>query len=306
MGRPNDPDAIEAALDELYRVDPAQFVETRKRLAADLRGAGEKDAAKALLAARRPTVAAWALNQLSRRRPEIVAELLARSRELEAAQVGALTGSREGMRDATRAQRRALADATEAALAALGDRATDGFRTQILSTLHAAAADEEVGELLRRGRLVREVSGPSGFPDGPNLTLVPDLDRPVAPAPSKAKKAPPPASAPSGAVANETAAVAQRPRVEREQERERAALELAQRRIAEADAAAAAAQEAAVVAEAAAVEARRRVVQLHEDLEGARRDARSADEAAARTRREWTRLTRAATRLRSRGSPAGT
>src|SRR6476660_475911 len=59
-----DPDA---ALDELYGVEPSAFVATRKKLAADLRAAGDKDGARALLAARRPSTAAWALNQLARR-----------------------------------------------------------------------------------------------------------------------------------------------------------------------------------------------------------------------------------------------
>ena len=189
MPAPGNADSLDAALDELYGVDPADFVDTRKRLAADLRAAGDKDAAKSVQAARRPTTAAWALNQLRRTDPDLVDAFLDRSRELQAAQTGALAGGRETMRDATRAQRQALADATDAAIAALGDRATDGFRTQIVSTLHAASADDAVGEQLRQGRLVRELTGSTGFPDGPNLTLVPDLEQPAPPATSEAPEA---------------------------------------------------------------------------------------------------------------------
>ena len=169
------PPSLEAALDELYGVEPDEFVATRKRLAADLRGAEAKDAAKTVLAARRPTTAAWALNQLSRRQPELVESLLDLSRELEAAQTRARAGDRDAMREATRAQRAALAAATDGALVPLGERANDSYRAQILATLHAASADETVGAQLRNGRLIREASGSTGFPDGPNLTLVPEL-----------------------------------------------------------------------------------------------------------------------------------
>ena len=81
-------DALEAALDELYGVDQSEFVAARKRLAADLRTAGDKDGAKILQAARRPTTAAWALNQLSRHEPALVESFLEAGRELQAAQIG--------------------------------------------------------------------------------------------------------------------------------------------------------------------------------------------------------------------------
>jgi hypothetical protein len=221
---------------------------------------------------------------------------LARSRELQAAQTGELAGGREAVRDATRVQRSVLAEVTEASVAMLGDRATDAYRTQILSTLHAASADEGVADQLRRGRLVREVSGSTGFPEAPSLTLVPDLEpRPRAATPKRPKRAPidvtPPR--PSG----EKAELAS----QRRSELERAALQQTKRRLEAADAEAESAQETAVAAEAVAGETRARVIQLQDDLEAARREARSADDTAARARREATRLARAATKLRSKG-----
>jgi hypothetical protein len=167
-------DALEPALDELYGADAADFVATRKRLAGELRTAGDKDAAKQLLAARRPSTSAWALNQLARRDPDVLETLLDRSAELRAAQTRALSGQSDALRGAMRSHRDALDAATDSALAVLGDRATDAFRSEIISTLRAASADEEVGETLRVGRIVREVSA-SGFPEVAGLTLVPDL-----------------------------------------------------------------------------------------------------------------------------------
>jgi hypothetical protein len=92
--------ACEAALDELYDVDPSEFTATRTRLAAALR-ASDPDAAKAVKAARRPTTAAWAMNRVSRDQPELVDGYLDRSAELRDAQAGALDGGREALRDAT-------------------------------------------------------------------------------------------------------------------------------------------------------------------------------------------------------------
>ena len=75
-------DSLETALDELYGSDPADFVAVRKQIAARLRGAGERDAATTVLAARRPTAAAAALNQLAREQPEMITALLERSADL--------------------------------------------------------------------------------------------------------------------------------------------------------------------------------------------------------------------------------
>ena len=54
----------ESAVQELYQAPLAQFVTERKRLATELRAAGDRDGATALLARKRPTVSAWVINQL--------------------------------------------------------------------------------------------------------------------------------------------------------------------------------------------------------------------------------------------------
>ena len=77
---------LDDALDELYGVDAGEFVAVRKRLSAALRSDGDKDGAKELLAARRPSTSAWALNQVARRQPELVDDLLEASSALFAAQ----------------------------------------------------------------------------------------------------------------------------------------------------------------------------------------------------------------------------
>jgi hypothetical protein len=297
---------LEAALDALYDVDPSEFTATRTRLATELR-ASDPGGAKAVKAARRPTTAAWAMNRVSRDDPALVTGYLDRSAELRDAQGGALEGGREALRDATRAQRDALAGLTDAALAVLGDRANDGYRAQIVATLHAAVVDDAVGEQLRRGRIVKEVSGSSGFPAVPELTVVPPLpaERPAkkrAPKRPRAKAASAPAAEPLAEQrrAKEEEATA---RVEADAAAtagREARAERLRRQLAEAEAAAESARDEADAAEAAATAAHTQARQLEEDLEVARRAAREADTAAARARRDAAQLARAATRLRTR------
>jgi hypothetical protein len=295
--------ALEAALDELYDVEPPEFTATRTRLAAALR-ASDPDGAKTVKAARRPTTAAWAMNRVSRDDPGLVAAYLDRSSALRDAQAGAVDGGRDALREATRAQRDALADLTDGALAVLGERANDGYRAQIVATLHAAVIDDAVGEQLRRGRLVKEVSGTSGFPTVPELTVVPPLpvERPAkkkAPRRPRAKAAEPggaaPAEAPDAAAEHAAAQAAAAANASREARAERT-----RRQLADAEEAAAAAQTAAEAAEEAARTAHARALQLEADLDAARRAAREADTTAARARREAAQLARAATRLRTR------
>jgi hypothetical protein len=258
-------DSLDDALDELYAVDPSQFVSVRKSLAARLRDAGDRDAAKELQSARRPTKAAWVLNQLTRQHPDIVEALLDRSRALRAAQQRAITGRPDELRGATGAQRDALADAREAALRIAGAGATEAVRTQVGDTLLAASADDEVGEQLRLGRLVHESSGGTGFPDAGGLRLVPSpsvRSKPAGPRRSPAR------SARDGSRDQEH----QRARAAEEKEAERArAAELVALREAQRQA-----REDLSAAEDALRRAEARAQRLRDDLESAREDARRA------------------------------
>jgi hypothetical protein len=255
---------LDAALDELYGADPAEFVAVRKQLSASLRAAGDKDGAKQLLAARRPSTSAWALNQVARREPRVVETLLDASRALYAAQTRG-SNKPDVLRDAIRAHREAIDATADAALAVLGGRANDKFRSEIVSTLRAVSTDEEAEEQLRTGRVVREASA-SGFPDSTGLTLVPDL--PIAKARPKAKgkqqTAGPARPAPRRRQDKNAADVAARAERDREAQ-QRAALALKE-----------AARHEAEAAEAEAAQAQARVDELHNELEAARRELMKA------------------------------
>jgi hypothetical protein len=256
---------LETALDELYGVDPSEFVAVRKRLSASLRSAGEKDAAKELQAARRPSTSAWALNQVARRQPQLVESLLDASRALFAAQTRG-SNKPDVLRDAIREHREVIDATADAALAVLGDRANDKFRSEIVSTLRAVSTDDEVSEQVRVGRIVREASA-SGFPDAAGLTLVPDLPAPKPKASGKAKPAKGSKRADADPAANTDAAdkAAEAARAREEKRRADLALKEAARQDAEA-------------ADVEADRAQARVDELQDTLEAARRELRTARE----------------------------
>ncbi|MFN8075626.1 MAG: hypothetical protein U0Q15_09420 [Kineosporiaceae bacterium] len=142
------------AVARLYVASPAGFVAARKALAATLKAAGRAEDATAVLALRKPTAAAWAVNLLVAERPGDVAALAAVGDELRDAQER-LDGA--AMRELS-GRRRTLVDelaAAAVALAATADKPPSAaVREQIAETLTAVVADPEVAAQVRSGRLV--------------------------------------------------------------------------------------------------------------------------------------------------------
>ena len=152
---------VDEAADELYRLAPADFTKARDELARRLRKEGRRPEADAVKKLRRPTVAAWALNQLARRRPDDVRRLLDIGARLRAAQESLLTGSgeRSALQHAAREERDLIAELTRDATAVAGEAGTAGTASldeKIRATLHAAVLDEETAAGLAAGRLLRE------------------------------------------------------------------------------------------------------------------------------------------------------
>lgn len=269
---------LERALDELYAVDAEDFVTTRKRLVSELRADGDRAGANELKAARRPSTAAWALNQLARQQPELVQALLERSDELRSAQSRPRSGDLDSLQDTIRAHRRAVADATDAARELLGARANDGFGSEITSTLRAASTDPAVGRELALGRLVREADGSAGFPDSAHLTLVPELPAEPTPEPVQRRNRAPRPDPEQEARHAATAARAALRQAEAEVQR-RADL--------------AARDDALARSEAATADRRRAEAQiagLEAQLDAARRELRSARDRARDARAEAAQL----------------
>src|SRR3712207_1776613 len=89
---------VEAELDRLYSVPLEDFTEERNAIARAAKDAGDDDAAQRVKKLQKPSVAAWAINQLAREHADEVGELFAVRDELEAAdspaELRTLTGRR--------------------------------------------------------------------------------------------------------------------------------------------------------------------------------------------------------------------
>jgi hypothetical protein len=156
---------LSGEIDRLYALAPDEFIAARNALAGRLRTAGAREAADTVRALARPSLAAWAVNQAARRRPDDVTDLLAAGAALRAAQEELLRGGEaSALQDATRAERAALAEVLEEARAVLAEAGRGGQQTveRVRETLRAAAVDPDARDLLRTGRLSPEIR-PSGL-----------------------------------------------------------------------------------------------------------------------------------------------
>ena len=143
---------LDEATDELYGADLDAFVAERTRLARELKESGDGEAAATLAKLKKPTVAAWALNQLARRHRRDVDLLLDAGHRLRQAQEGVVGGAdRAAFEQAQKTEREALRRLTQQASELLGG-ASSQVLSQLTQTLRAAAVSEDGRELLARGR----------------------------------------------------------------------------------------------------------------------------------------------------------
>jgi hypothetical protein len=154
--------------DALYGAPFEDFIAERGALAKRLRAAGDRGAAKRVTALRKPSVAAWTLNQLVRSRARDIAAFAQAADGLRDAQAALLEGrgSPAGLREARAAERAAVDRLLEVARGLFPGGREPGATTleRVAATLHAAAADEAVRDAVLSGRLLAERE-PSGFGD---------------------------------------------------------------------------------------------------------------------------------------------
>jgi hypothetical protein len=125
-------DDFAAAVDELYGAPFAKFVDERKRLAAELKAAGNKLPAQRLAAIARPPVSVWAINQLWRQARDEMDALFAAAAKVRGGDLEATAIHREVLNDLR-------ARATEI-LKADGNAAGEPTLRRIAQTLQALAA----------------------------------------------------------------------------------------------------------------------------------------------------------------------
>jgi hypothetical protein len=154
------PDAVEQAASELYALPPEEFVKARDDRARELKAQGQKDEAEAVRKLRKPTLAAWAVNQLARERELDVRRLLKAGERLEGGDATEEDFA-EARHEESDVIRRLLRGAREL-LEASGHKPSDTMLESVSSMLRSAAVDEEGRRLLSEGRVTQELE-PGGF-----------------------------------------------------------------------------------------------------------------------------------------------
>ena len=145
---------LASAADELYGLPLSDFVPARTRLEKLARAADDRQLAADVHALRKPSQAAWAVNQLVRRSPELIEDLLRLGEELRTAQVA---GDTAGLRGLTARRHELFATLRRRAeeLVAEDGRQHGGTADRALEgTLGAAMSDPRAAEVVRSGRLV--------------------------------------------------------------------------------------------------------------------------------------------------------
>jgi hypothetical protein len=137
----------ESRLQRLYGLPLEEFTQARDEAARQIR-AEDREAAEILAAARKPTRAAWVVNQLARIEPAGIRALLDSADRLREARAP------ETVREAMREQR----DALEGLVRTVRERLdlSEAGVERVRETLQAATIDPEARELLERGRFTRE------------------------------------------------------------------------------------------------------------------------------------------------------
>lgn len=148
--------------DRLYGLPLERFVPERDALAKALRASGEREEAGRVAKLRKPSVAAWAVNQLVRTQGRAMTELLAAGDGVAQAHADVVSGSGDGrtLRGAAERQRAAvdaLVAAARGLLSSDGHELSPAILDRVADTLHAAALEPEARAQVRHGRLEREL-----------------------------------------------------------------------------------------------------------------------------------------------------
>jgi hypothetical protein len=157
---------LDEELDRLYGLPLAEFTRERNKLARELLGAGEREAADEVKSLRKPSLSAWTVNQLARKERLQVRSLRTAAERLREAQASLLGGgSRDELQDAVKRHREvvgALLASAREVLRSAGHPATEATLERIRETLTAVAGHDEGMKLVEEGRLSTDLD-PAGF-----------------------------------------------------------------------------------------------------------------------------------------------
>ena len=160
---------------DLYALPLEEFTDARNALAKELTTGGDKAAAAKVRALKKPSVPAWAINQVARAHPDDLEALFDAGADLRDAQKKLLrSGDQSAVKDASAAERQAVKTLVARAkkiLSDAGNAANEATLERIADTFYATTTDDEGRELVRKGTLTKEMKR-AGFGDV-GLTVVP-------------------------------------------------------------------------------------------------------------------------------------
>ncbi|MGH2755645.1 MAG: hypothetical protein ACRDLB_14615 [Actinomycetota bacterium] len=151
--------AQDERLRALYELPLDRFTPARNELADALKGEGDTAEAKKVRSLRKPSIAAWTVNQLARRHADELDALLALRDRLASSDA-------DEVREASAERHRSIAELTEKARKILedaGHSAAAQTLAKVSGTLYGGATEDERAAL-RTGTLARELE-PGGFGD---------------------------------------------------------------------------------------------------------------------------------------------
>ena len=155
---------LDDEIDELFRLPLAEFTGARNVLAARLKKEGRSNEAERVKLLAKPSVSAWAVNQLYWDHREAFDQLIATGKRFRASPASRRAGQ-AGMRDSLDARREALVQLSDLATELLrdaGHNPSPETIRRVTSTLEALSAYALLSDGPTHGRLTNDVD-PPGF-----------------------------------------------------------------------------------------------------------------------------------------------
>jgi hypothetical protein len=176
-GRSEDAQGVQEEIDALFQLPLTEFTAARNALAARLKKAGETEDAALVKALTKPSVPAWAVNQLFGKHRSLFERLLDAGEKFRQAQTAQLAGKSADIRAPLEARRAALSELTARAAKLLtdaGSAAAPETMRRVTTTLEALSTYAGLSDAPAPGRLTDDVQ-PPGFEA--LAALVPRVDQ---------------------------------------------------------------------------------------------------------------------------------
>jgi hypothetical protein len=152
-------------IDGLFQLPPAEFTAARNALAGKLKKAGKEEEADRIKALPKPSLPAWAVNQLFWKHRKPFDRLIEAGERFRKAQAAQLAGKEADLRGPLDARREALSELTRLAATVLrsaGHNATPDVTRRVTTTLEALATYGAHPGAPPAGRLTDDID-PPGF-----------------------------------------------------------------------------------------------------------------------------------------------